>query len=94
MTRLKNLTYRTLLVRTVKMAGTQWISSVIGGPSNIPLPAIYQIFDRVTSHPGQTVPLDLDEVECILANLICDGYIQGKILHDTRTLQIDTLIHK
>ena len=32
------------------------------------------------------MPIDLDEVECILANLICKGYVRGYISHSKRIL--------
>jgi len=32
------------------------------------------------------VPMELDEVECILANLIFRGYIRGYISHTNRVL--------
>lgn len=31
-------------------------------------------------------PIDLDEVECILANLIYRGYVKGYISHTNRVL--------
>ena len=33
-------------------------------------------------------PLDLDEIECILANLIAQGYIKGYIAHNQRMLVV------
>lgn len=32
------------------------------------------------------MPIDLDEVECILANLIFRGYVRGYISHSKRVL--------
>jgi hypothetical protein len=87
MTKLKFLTYRVLLGRMIRMAGPLWANF----PASIPLSGIYQVFSKLTFN-SQQPSLDLDELECILANLIYDGHIKGRLVHDQHMLQIQSLV--
>jgi hypothetical protein len=62
--------YRTLFKR---------IHSVLGR-HQVPLTQIVQVLKWLQS------PMDLDEIECILANLIYRGYVRGYISHSKRVL--------
>lgn len=81
MTKLKHLTYRTLLYRMTRMMG--YIKS-------IDLSTIYTVFNKVTSSSSfiNEIRLDVDEAECILANLICDGYLNASLNHDHQVLEL------
>ena len=48
--------------------------------SQIPLPHVADTFKWLG------MPIDLDEVECILANLIYRGYVRGYLSHTKRVL--------
>jgi hypothetical protein len=69
----KTLCYRNLLKR---------VFVVLGERSQIPLPRI----ERTLQWLG--MPMDVDEIECILANLIFRGYIKGYIAHAKQVLVV------
>mmetsp|Transcript_29214 Transcript_29214/g.80259 ORF Transcript_29214/g.80259 Transcript_29214/m.80259 type:complete len:413 (-) Transcript_29214:3102-4340(-) len=50
------------------------------GKSQVPLGHV------ANSFKGLGVPIDLDEIECILANLIYRGYVRGYLSHTKRVL--------
>lgn len=66
----KTVCYRNLFKRV-------W---VISGAHHIPLDNVAKSFKWLG------MPIDLDEVECILANLIFRGYVRGYISHAKRVL--------
>jgi len=66
----KMICYRTLFKR---------IHGVLGR-HQVPLTQIVKVLEWLES------PMDLDEIECILANLIYRGYVRGYISHSKRVL--------
>jgi hypothetical protein len=62
--------YRTLFKR---------IHNVLGR-HQVPLTQIMKVLQWLES------PMDLDEIECILANLIYRGYVRGYLSHSKRVL--------
>lgn len=69
--KLKVITYRNLFKRTVQLVGSH----------QVPVDA----FRVVLHHMGET-DVDTDEVQCIIANLIFDGYLKGYISHQHQKL--------
>merc|ERR1739848_426985 len=71
--KLKVLTYRNLFKRTAQLMNTH----------QIPVDAF-----RVALHHMGEIDVDTDEVQCIIANLIYDGYLKGYISHQHQKLII------
>lgn len=44
------------------------------------------LVDVARAFKWQGLPMDLDEIECILANLIFRGYVRGYLSHTKRIL--------
>tara|TARA_B110001450_G_C17319921_1_gene358975 strand:+ start:61 stop:450 length:390 start_codon:yes stop_codon:yes gene_type:complete len=68
----KTVCYRNLLKRVHKIIGNHQM------PLN----------DITNAYKWLGMPIDLDEIECILANLIYQGYIRGYLSHGKRILVV------
>jgi len=73
--RCKTVCYRNLLRR---------ICAISADSHQLPLGNVEKVFSFLGT------PIDLDEVECILANLIFRGYIRGYISHSKRILVLSS----
>ena len=71
--KLKVITYRNLFKKTSLLAGTH----------QIPIEAF-----RIALHLMGETEVDTDEVHCIIANLVFDGYLKGYISHPHQKLII------
>jgi hypothetical protein len=72
MGKLKSVVYRNLIKRVVK---------IIGGLIQIKLAEFQKVFSKLTDEE-----VDLNETECIIANLIYKGWIKGYISHEKSTV--------
>lgn len=52
---------------------------------------IVPLKDAVKAFKWLGMPVDLDEIECILANLIYDGHVRGYLSHEKRVIVLSKL---
>jgi len=78
--RLRNLTLRNLLKRIALVVRREPELQVAGGAHILQIELIYNILREWDPQ------LDMDEVECIIANLIHQGLVKGYISHERRLL--------
>lgn len=87
----KNLYVATVLMRElvlVKLVKTCW--RVNGARSIVPVDLVATAVTRSATHAavGALTNDSLDETECLLANLICKGYIKGYLSHGNRAMVV------